>query len=69
MERPCCLLPTGKDENQSIVRAAVADTLELRRWLLGLGPRVEVVQPDDLGDEIAAKHLEASRLDRNVCDR
>jgi proteasome accessory factor B len=35
-------------------RARVPGTIEIRRWILGWGAQVEVVEPRDLRDEVAA---------------
>jgi proteasome accessory factor B len=37
-----------------IWRARVPGTIEIRRWILGWGAQVEVVEPRDLRDEVAA---------------
>ncbi|MDZ5455269.1 helix-turn-helix transcriptional regulator [Azohydromonas lata] len=36
-----------------LLKSTVMETVQLRRWLLGLGPRVEVVEPIELRDELA----------------
>jgi len=41
------------DDGRVMVEATVADTAALRRWLLGCGPGVEVIEPPELRDEIA----------------
>jgi predicted DNA-binding transcriptional regulator YafY len=43
-----------------IWRARVPGTIEIRRWILGWGAQVEVVEPRDLRDEVAAILHQAS---------
>jgi predicted DNA-binding transcriptional regulator YafY len=42
------------------VEATVPSTRELRRWLLGFGPDIEVQRPRELRDEIAARTRESA---------
>lgn len=43
---------TPKDGNMVLVEATVADTAQLRWWLLGFGGRVEVIKPLTLRNEL-----------------
>lgn len=49
----------GCDGSWVRIRATVADTLQLRWWLLGLGANVEVEAPEALRGEIACQIREA----------
>ena len=42
-------------DGRALVEASVADTQELRWWLLGFGSAVEVLSPPSLRDEFAAQ--------------
>ena len=46
-------MQASEDGDSVELRAPVADTLQLRWWILGLGPRAEVVEPAHLRQEIA----------------
>lgn len=48
-------LLTALDNGWTRVEATVADTSQLRWWLLGFGDQVEVLAPTHLRDELAAK--------------
>lgn len=48
------------DESRTEVRATVADSWELRWWLLGRGPSVHVIGPAALRREIADGHRKAA---------
>lgn len=45
---------THEADGSVIWRARVPGTIEIRRWILGWGAQVEVVEPRDLRDEVAA---------------
>ncbi len=42
---------TYKKDDRMLVEATVADTLELRWWLLGFGSSVEILDPKSLRQE------------------
>ncbi len=54
------------DENRKILRATVANSLELQRWLFGFGDMIEVLGPEELRSRMRAivENL-ASRYARN----
>jgi len=41
------------DDGAVIVTAAIRETAELTTWILGLGARIKVIEPEDLKDKIA----------------
>jgi len=43
---------TDQGDGNVLVEAAVADTRQLRWWLLGFGGRIEVLEPDGLREEM-----------------
>lgn len=45
----------SKSDSEMIVTATVADTAQLRWWLLGFGDQVEVLKPEKLRKEMASK--------------
>jgi predicted DNA-binding transcriptional regulator YafY len=45
---------THEADGSVVWRARVPGTIEIRRWILGWGAQVEVVEPRDLRDEVAA---------------
>ena len=45
---------TERQDERLLIKATVADTAQLRWWLLGFGDKVEVVKPKKLRDEFAA---------------
>jgi predicted DNA-binding transcriptional regulator YafY len=51
---------TGRD-GKTVLTMTVRGTTELRNWVLGFGPWLEVLEPKALRDEIAALLKEASR--------
>lgn len=51
-------------DGKTVLSMTVRGTIELRNWLLGLGPWVEVLKPKELREEIASMLQEASRLYR-----
>jgi len=55
---------TGKRDGRMLVEATVADTAELRWWLLGFGGQVEVLGPKGLREEFveSAENLRAIYL-------
>jgi len=57
---------TVKRDGRKLVEATVADTAELRWWLLGFGGQVEVLSPKGLRDEFvqSAENLRAIYLTR-----
>jgi predicted DNA-binding transcriptional regulator YafY len=55
---------TEKSDGRVLVKATVADTAQLRWWLLGFGDRVEVLKPKPLPEEFrAASHTLFERYD------
>lgn len=50
------------------LRTRVADTEELRRWLLGLGDRVEVLRPSTLRAELVERGLAVARCHEGAVD-
>lgn len=51
---------TGMDDGRVLIEATVADTADLRWWLLGFGGAVEVLEPASLRDEFQ-RQAEAMR--------
>ncbi len=49
---------TRKKEGGVLIEATIADTAELRWWLLGFGSAVEVLGPSSLRKEFAAQSEE-----------
>ena len=45
---------TERQDERLLIKVTVADTAQLRWWLLGLGEKVEVVRPKRLREEFAA---------------
>ncbi|MEI6208238.1 MAG: WYL domain-containing protein [Desulfuromonadales bacterium] len=43
---------TNQADGNVLVEATVADTRQLRQWLLGIGGRIEVLEPLDLREEL-----------------
>lgn len=43
-----------RKDGRALVRATVADTTQLRWWLLGFGEKVEVLKPKRLREEFRA---------------
>jgi predicted DNA-binding transcriptional regulator YafY len=49
-------------DGRLLIEAEVADTPQLRWWLLGFGPRVEILEPKGLREEFAQMATEMSGL-------
>lgn len=56
------IFPVKDDDTRVMVKATVADTSQLRWWLLGFGPLVEVVEPDFLRDEFRTRAMELAEI-------
>lgn len=51
-------------DGKTVLNMTVRGTIELRNWILGLGPWVEVVKPKELREEISGLLAGAARLYR-----
>ena len=53
---------TIQDDGKILVEASVADTMELRWWLLGFGGQVEILEPKNLRNEFAKLAKKMNRI-------
>ena len=53
---------TQEPDGTMLLTMRVRGTEELKNWILGLGPYVEVVRPAALREDVRAAHAEAARL-------
>ena len=60
---------TVQDDGRVLVEATVADTADLRWWLLGFGPGVEVMGPTSLRKEFAAMAEQSAAMYGKLPDR
>ncbi len=51
-------------DGKTVLSMTVRGTIELRNWILGLGPWVEVLKPKELREEVAGLLTDAARLYR-----
>ena len=61
---------TEQDDGRVLIEATVADTADLRWWLLGFGPGVEVLEPESLREEFRnhARRMSAAYRRRRATD-